>query len=857
MNWLQRLLYRDRLEEELDAELRFHVDRLVAEYTAAGLTEVEARRRALREFGALEFVKDDCRRVRRTEWLLDIVTDARVGARIFTKERGVAFVAVAALALGLGVNTAFFSIVDASCLSGLPYPNASHLVDVSVRDDAGRRRPFSPAQVGAMTDLPFIEHVGSYVTKPGAVRTFDSVAKRSTVAYVSDQALSLIGETPSQGRTFRAEEYRDVQARIALLSAELSNELFGDESAAVGRDIVLDGVPTAVVGVLPKRARFPDNADVWKPLSSLGLAEDAPELTVFARLKTGAAALDRAASQIERVLRANRALASDRQWLVIIPLNDRYRGRATDPVWVAFMAAGALVVLIACSNVGNLLLARGVRRTTEIATRLSLGATRSRIFRQLLTETFVLVAAACAAAVLVSWAGLRALTAAIPPGALPYWMSYELSWRALAVLLGVGVVTIMLSGMAPAVHLVRLPRVPFNARTMSHSKAISKWSSAFLVVQLSVSVLLLCAVGITVQVYQSLTTAEAPARLAEILSAELSLSAQRFSSPDQRERFLTDLRTELTAAGQVTAVSFTEVLPGTRGSPRPVAARSMTGGALVMTMAVDSGYFATLGLPLLSGRGLRDGDRDAAGSAVVVNDHFARLFFGEVSVAGQQIQFTSNAPGQASRDSRVIVGVVPSFRGDAPFSGPPIVYIPRALGASARSILLMRGLVPPQELAAVLRNAVVRVDPDVPLSDVLPLKDATWQARWNGRVSQALITSIATVGFCLAMVGVAALTAHRIATRARELSIRVALGATPGQLQRTVLGPMMVQLVLGLACGGLLAKAWQRAFGSPIAASDNLALVSVLVTAATLAFSLWPARRVAHADPIEALRSDG
>jgi putative ABC transport system permease protein len=858
MNWLQRLLRRDRLEGELDAELQFHVDRLVAEYRSAGFTEIEARRRALREFGAVELVKDDCRRVRGTEWLLDIMADARVGARVFSKERGFAFVAVAALALGLGVNTVFFSLVDAFCLSGLPYPSASHLVDLSVRDDAGRRRPFSPAEARAIADLPFIERLGFYVTKPGAVRTSDSVAKRSTVAYVSEDALALIGETPSQGRAFRPEEYRDPHGRIAVLSAELSTELFGSEGAAIGRDIVLDGVSTAVVGVLPKSARFPDNADVWKPVSSLGLADDAPELTLFTRLKTGATALDGAASEIESALRRNATLISDRQRAVVVPLNDRYRGRVTDPVWVAFITAGALVVLIACSNVGNLLLARGARRITEIATRLSLGATRSRIFRQLLTETFVLVAAACAAAVLVSWVALRALMAAIPQGALPYWTSVGLNWRTTAVLLGVGVVTIVLSGMAPAVQLVRLPGVPFNVRTTSHSKAMSRWSSAFLVVQLSVSVLLLCAVGITVQVYRSLTTAGAQTRLGEILSAEVSLSPLRYATADEREEFFTHLRRELTTAGQVVTLSFADALPGTRGTPRTVAAGSIArAGAPVSTIAVDSGYFVTLGLSIMSGRALTDADRDAVGSAVVVNDRFARLVFGDMSVVGQQIRFMSKSSGGSSDDSRVIVGVVASFRDEGALNAPPIVYVPRAPGASAAPTVLMRGLVPPQELAPVLRAAMARTDPDVPLSDVLPLKDATWQARWNGRISQALITAIASVGLSLAMVGVAALTAHRIATRARELSIRVALGATPAQLLRTVLRPIMVQLVLGLVFGGLLAKAWQRAFASPIAASDNLAMVAVLVTAATLVFSAWPARRVAHADPIGALRSDG
>lgn len=857
MRWLQRLFRRDRLEQELDAELQFHVDRLVSEYRSAGLTDVEARRQALREFGAIEFVKDECRRVRGTEWLVDMLADARVGARVFSKERGFAFVAVAALALGLGVNTVFFSIVDTFCLTGLPYPSASRLVDISVRDETGRPRPFSVRQLRAIADVPSVDHLGFYVTKPGAVRTRDSIAKRSTVAYVSEDVLSLIGEMPSQGRGFSPDEYRDAHGRLAIVSEELSTELFGGAAAAAGRDVVLDGVPTRVVGVLPTGSRFPDDAGVWKPLSSLELPDAAAELTAFAQLQPQGAALEGVASAIEGVMRRTATLASDRQRVVVVPLNDRYRGRATDPVWMAFMTAGALVVLIACSNVGNLLLARGVRRTSEIATRLSLGATRGRVFRQLLTETLVLVAAACVAAACIAWAGLHALRAAIPAGALPYWTHFELSWRTIIVLLGVGALTIVLSGMAPAVHLVRLPGVPFNLRTTSQSRTISRWSSAFLVVQLSISVLLLSAVGITVQVYQALAAGGTRARLADILSAQIPLTGPRYSSVEQRARLLNGLRTELTAAGQVIAVSFTQSLPGSRGTPRNVAAGTMTGGAPVMATSIDSGYFATLGLPLLSGRTLTDADRDAPGSAVVVNDRFARLFFGDVSVVGRQLQFMSTAAGRGAHDSRVIVGVVPSFRDEGSFGGPPIVYLPRAVGSSAVSILLMRGLVPPQELAHVLRSAVARVDPDVALSDVLPLKDATWQAQWNGRVSQALITSIATVGFCLAIVGVAALTAHRIAARARELSIRVALGATPAQLQRTVLAAILVQLALGLAFGGLLAKAWQRAFGSPIAASADLVLVSVLVTAATLVFSIWPARRAAHADPMGALRSDG
>jgi predicted permease len=854
MTWLQRLLQRDRLERELDAELRFHVDRLAAEHMQAGLSEIDARRHAMREFGAVEAIKHDCRRARGTEWVRDLLMDARIGARVFSKEPGFSGVAIMALALGLGVNTIFFSIFNAFCLAGLPFSNAPQLVDISVRDDSGRVRPLSTTQVKVVRDLAVVEHVGFYATRQGSVRTAESSARRITVAYVSDDVLSLIGEVPARGRAFRGDEYRDVHSRIVLISSELANALFGSDAAALGRDVRVNGEASTVVGVFPRRAQFPDGAGVWKPLSSLSLAENDPALTAFGRLKSTLPGS--AAAQMDAALRES-ALLSDRQRVAVVPLNDRYGGRPTEPVWIAFVTAGALVVLIACANVGNLLLARGARRTVEIATRLSLGATRSRIVRQLLTETLVLVAASCAAALFVSWAGLHAFKAAIPTGALPYWIRLELDARTIVVLLAVGIVTIVLSGMAPAIHLVRLPGVPFNLRTMAQSRSVSRWNSAFLVVQLSVSVLLLCAVGITMQVYRSLAKSEVHARLAEVLSADVSLSPQRYATVETREVFFRNLRSRLAATGQVQGISFAAGLPGGRGQPRLVKAGMMNGaGAPVGTIAIDSGYFTTLGVSLVSGRDLTDQDKDVDGSAVLVNDRFAQVFFGTVGVVGQPLHFASRAV-DVSRDSRMIAGVVPSFKGDGGLMPPPVVYVPRAPGTSDQSTILIRGTVPPEQLAPVLRSAIDRIDPDVPLFDVLPLTDAAWEAQWNGRVSQALITTIASVGLCLAMIGVAALTAYRIRSRAHELSIRIALGATPAQLLRTVLRPTIVQLALGLLLGGLLAKAWSRAFASPIAASDNLVLVSALVSATTLLFSAWPARRAAHADPVAALRSDG
>lgn len=855
MNWLQRLMRRERLEQELDAEVHFHLEQLVAAYRAAGFGEADARRRAYREFGAVDGVKEDCRRMRGTDWLIDLLADARVGLRVFSKEPGFSFVAIGALALGLGVNTVFFSIVNTYCLTGLPYPTATQLADVSIRDETGRERPLTLAQVRAIADQPSVERLGYYTMRTGAVRTSESVASRRTIAYVSDDVLPLIGETPADGRTFRATEYRDSHAGTVLVAGQLARELFGSEIAAVGRDIRVDGVPSRILGVFSDDARFPDNAEIWAPLSSLALSEDASALTLFLRLRDGATVAG-AAPVIEGALRHSRVLPSDRQRVSVVRLDDRYHGRVTDPVWIAFITAGLLVVIIACSNVSNLLLARGVHRTNEIAIRLSLGATRGRVVRQLLAETFVLVIAACTASLFITWAALHALRAAIPTAGLPYWAPLALSWRAVSVLLGIGGLTVLLSGMAPALQLVTLPRVPLPGRSATHGRSISRWSSAFLIIQISVSVLLLCAVGITVQVYRTLSNPAAHTHFADVLSAEISLSSQRYSSAPARERFLRDLRTQLLSSGQVVSVSVAAALPGTRGEPRMVAGGSIhEPGGLVSTVAVDPAFVSTLGLSLLSGQPFTERDADRSDSSVLVNDRFAELFFGTPAVVGQQIRVQSAGTAVAS-DTRTIVGVVQSPRADAVVNAPPLMFVPRPIGSSANAIVLMRGTVAPQELSAVLRESVTRLDPDVSLSKVLPLPEASLEARWNARVSQALITAIASVGLCLAMVGVAALTAHRVASRIRELSIRVALGATPAMLVRTVVGPVMVQLLIGLVVGALLAKGWQRAFGSPIAANDNLAAVAVLVSMTTLLFSAWPARRAAHVDPIFALHMD-
>ena len=852
MNWWQRLRHREQLDDELDAELGFHVEQLAEDLMREGLSERQARRRAAREFGHVQDIKDDCRRARGTEWLLDLFTDARIGIRILRRERAFSIVAIGALSLGLGVSTVFFSLVYASCLAPLPFAGAGHLVDISLRDDSGHQASLTLAQARSIDDESRLDAAGYFTRRTLPVRTRSSSARKATVAYVSRNALTLIGAEPTVGRGFRREEYRDDHGAPAVVSAKLATEFFGAPDRALGRELLVDTVPAVVVGVMADPA-FPDSTDVWQPLSVLSLAPDEPTLSLFAALKSGGPEATDVSRIVESVLR-HRSLLPDRVHVTLVPLESRYHSDITNPAWIAFIMAGTLVVLIASSNVSNLLLSRSVRRTNEIATRLSLGATRARIFRQVLAEGAVLSAAACGGGAFVAWISLRGLRAGMPATAYP-WTPIALDWHATAMLTAIGAATVFLCGLAPAWQLVRTPATPWQARTTTSGKGIERWSTAFLTVQLAVSMLLLCEVGLTVQLYRTLSKPRTPAHLGDVLTANISLSPRKYPTPEKRRAFYGDLQMRLLSSGAITNASFEAGLPGTQRAPQRVAAGSIhEPGALVGSMTVDSGFFETVGVALESGRSFRADASDLEG-AVLVNDRFAFLFFGTTAVVGRQIRLIPSPDAKAKGVTRTIVGVVPSFGDQAILNPPPITFLPRDLGQAAASTLIVRGTEPPQQLASVVTDAAANADPDVALANIVPFIDASWEARWVNRMSQTIITGIASIGFLLAMIGVAALTAHRVASRARELSVRVALGASPADVMRAVLRPLAVQLAVGLLAGSVLTVLWERVFGAPGAGPGNLLLVSLLLIGASALFSAWPARRAAHADPVAALNS--
>lgn len=855
MTWWQRLRGRGRLEDELDAELRFHFDRLVADYTAEGLAEDDARRRARADFGGLEAIKDDCREARGTRWAHDLAQDVRYSARLLLKERRVTIVAVSALALGIGVNNTLFTVVDALCLRGLPMPGVERLVDISTQDDAHRTLPLSRQEFDQLRTSPpaALERVAAYASRPAVLRDDQRAAERVTVAYLSTAALATIGAQPMLGREFRPEESRPGSAAVVILAARIWRSRYGADPAVVGSLVRINGAPMPVVGVMPDGFRFPDNADVWQPLDALELPPDARQLTVYGRLsdratvaeaQAGVAGLLAAPSGRRGAMRAQ-----------VVPLNDRYNGDITNPAWITFITVGIILVLIACSNVATLLLASGTARAREIAIRVSLGATRTRILRQLLVESAILACAGGLAAVAVSLAGLGLLTAAIPPGGLPYWVTLTMDGRVAIVLALVCLGTVLLFGLAPALQLSRArPNAVIKDTSLnaSQTRGSARWTWLFLTAQLALTVMILAKLDLTIQQYRASQASEPVLDARHILTFGLTLPDPAYRDPGRREVFYRSLRERLTGPGRAAALSVASAWP-TAGRSRSIAPKDQPLSAtspLVRTVAIDSHYFHTLGLTVVQGRSFAEHSSTDDQNSLVVNQRFAELFLPGTSPVGQSIRMGS-PPGAppAPAEVRTIIGVVPSLR-EVPEAEPfPAAFVPLTSAGLATGIVLVRPQGDASILPPVIRDEVRRLDAEVPVNGLMTLEDASWRVRYASRVSSGIITTIALIALALATVGLASLTAYAVAQRSRELGIRLALGATPPGMVLLVLRRVILQVAVGVGVGWIAAKAWD-----PNTAAADIARASLVVGVVIVTVSAWPAARAGRIDPLQMLR---
>jgi len=675
------------------------------------------------------------------------------------------------------------------------------------------------------------------------------------------------------GRTLTIDDDRVDATSVAVIGNRLWTTRYGADRGVLGRVLSLGDRTAVIVGVMGNGFEFPGRTDIWLPLSlSPGLSAqpwDARTLGVFGRIAPGIL-LDTARAQVEASvarLTALHPVTNSGIRARVVPINQRYRGRITDPAWLAFLTIGLVVVLIACANVANLMLAWSAGRTREIAIRGALGASRGRVVRQLLMESALLAAMGGGVGLLIAFALLRLFTAAIPEGALPYWIDFSIDHRVL-LCLGVTVAaTLLVFGLTPALRVSKLDvnRTLKDGGLTGTPGAAQWWTTAFVAVQFAFTLLLVAHVVLSVRTSAPLPHGDLAVRHSEAMTAAIELKGSRYPGSAEKVALVERLLAQLTARPAVEAVAAASVLP-LQGGPeaqlevegRP--AGGPTDAPVVRTVAITPAYFETLALPMSRGRAFAPDDGAPRREAVVVNRRFVVLHFPRDEPIGRRIRLA--APGQPKEPASAwltIIGVSPTVRQRLTAAADPVVYLPYRTAPTQTVVVAIRTRGDAATGLTALRDEVAAIDPALPVFRAAGIQQVFDDAEWNGRVSSGLMHAISAVALLLALVGLYTVTAHRVSLRLGEIAIRLALGARSSHVHRTLLGVALRQIGLGLTIGLACTGAWDTIFYS---GQPGLRLVDwhVLLPAAlflgmvALAACAVPAARASRLNPLTVLR---
>jgi putative ABC transport system permease protein len=866
---LLALLRRRRFERDLDDELAFHLAMKEAEYTHSG--NDAPRQAARRRFGNVARLREELRDMWTFPAVESVWADIRFATRRLMNERSFTLVAVGALALGIGANSTFFALVYAICLRGLPIDAPERVMFVASRDAANRPGGLS---YGEFTDLRAasmsFDGLAAMTQAPMVIGDTDRPPERLLGAYISAAAFDVLRETPIAGRTFLPEDDRPGATVVGILAGGVWQSRYAGDMAVVGRTVTVNGQPVAIVGIMPQGFRFPGTADLWLPLATMpgvqSQARDVRSLSVFGRLKEGVTPplAEAELAAIRTTWTRDFSEPGRPVRTTVVPINEQFNPPVAQRAWLAFITAGVLVLLIACANVANLLLMRGVARAHEMAVRASIGGSRARIVRQLLIEGAVLASFAGAIGIALSHAGLRILSTMLPPDALPYWMTFTLDYRIVAFLTFVSLASVIVFGLAPALQLSKTDPgrvLSDGGRGGTRGAGSRRWMASFLAAECALTLVLLAMVVTVARRDFSAARNEFRVEGTDVLTMWLTFPRERYGTADARAAFYTQLEERLAAFAPGASAALTSALPAGGGAVQEVAVRgsSLPAGQkppTALTIAVSPRYFDVMRIPVRGEASLTSADRPPVDTAIV-NERFARMFVPDREAIGEHVRVGGAADGTWLR----IVGVVPTVRQGAGPEPDPVVYLPLRTIAPVTTAIVARWDGNPAALTAPLRELLVDMDRSLPLYRVATLDRAMEAAQWNARMAMAMLRTISVIGAVLALVGLYAVTGHAVGQRRRELAVLAALGARPRQLQSVVLRPAMWQLAAGLGLGVGLTYLFEPLFlgaDEPTAMTDVATLVPLIVAVVAVGAvaCLIPARQAARADPAVALRAE-
>jgi predicted permease len=878
--WVSRLgevLFRRSREERLSAEIEHHLDQLAGDLKRDGMSDADARLAALKQFGGVERLRIEHRQ-RRGLPMLDLLgQDVRFALRVLLRDRGFALTAILVLGVGLGVNNLFFTLVYAHKFRGVSIPDAERVLFISTFDDRVNDRPLSLPEFDDLrrAQTSFSELGAAFV---GVATIGDSgrAPDRFEAAYVTANAFPLMGLGPSMGRLPGPDDDRPGDAPVVLLGSDVWRLRYAGDPQILGRTVLINGAAATVIGIVPERSGFPSAAGLWLPFGQMpnpAADRTVRTLRVYGRLRDGVSEAA-ARSEVEAIFGGFETAHPDTNRNVrsrVVTLNDRLLG--TLEGWWQFIMAAAIVILVACANVANLMMARALHRAPEIAIRTSLGASRVRIIVQLLMEAAVIASAGAAVGFVISVAGVRWVQSGIPQGILPYWFEYDMDRGVFAGLVGVSLAAIIVFGLVPSLYASRTDvnrTLKDGGRGTTTSLAMRTWTGAFLAVELALAMVLVNQVALAWYLTNQTIPTDAKINTTEVVAATITLPASAYLSADQRTAFFARLDERLQGRAEIAVSSRATILPGEGGPQRRLQVRGQetpagTTAPMVLTIDVAPRYFQTLAVALLRGRDFTDVDGTPASDVAIVNDRFAAVYLAGADPIGTQIAITAaSAPSTAPPRWLTIVGVTPVIRQQG-LGGeeehPPVVYVPVAAAAPATSTLLARHRLDPEAAATLLRQEAQAIDPNVALYRTRTLKQVVRDGQWNRHMSAVLADTVTWMSVLLALVGLYAVTAQRVFLKTREIGLRMALGARAFQVARVILAGLRVPLLLGLLLGAAGSMAWDGVFSTGAAgvyasAPSTLLKVSAWIVTAVLVSCAIPLHRAVRTNPLTALRHD-
>jgi|RhiMetdeSRZDD1v2_1073273.scaffolds.fasta_scaffold16292_4 putative ABC transport system permease protein len=809
---------------------------------------------------------------------MNLWQDLRYAIRLLIKDKWFTLVAATALALGIGVNNTVFTFVNAVLIRGLPFDDPDRIMSLGTRDARGRDRGVSHLEFQDWRDgTKAFTGLAAFSGQTMNVSDEGRAPERFVGPYISGNAFKLIGEKPILGRDFLPEDDRPGAPPVVILGNGVWKNRYGSDPAVIGRSIKINELPVTVIGVMPEGFKFPVGADLWIPAVHLaGLSEqkrDERTFEVFGRLKPGVtqaqaqAELNNIAERLAHDFPAtNKDVKSS-----VMTFNERYNGGPIKLIFLTLMGAVGFVLLIACANVANLLLARSASRAREISVRVSLGATRFRIVRQLLVESVLLALLSGVLGFGLSIIGIRLFDAAVADVGKPYWIKFTLDGLVFAFLAAICLGTAFIFGLAPALHVSKtdINEVLKEGGRSGSGLRARRWTSALIVVELALTLVLLAGAAYMMRSFLTLYQRDAGVETSHLLTMRLQLPNRKYPTPEQRRDFYKRLDERLAALGNVQAATITTNPPMGGGNSRQltVDGRELAAGEQPQTVTqvmIGPRYFETIGLRLLRGRTFDDVDGAAGHETAIVNQRFVAMHFPNEDPIGRRIRLTNEtAPGAPPTTPTVvtIVGISPTVRqrNFQEVLPDPVVYIPLRSQAPAFGMLMIRTPGDPAALTPAVREEVRAIDPDLPLFGIMTLDAALAQGRWMFQVIGTMFATFALIALALSAVGLYAVTAYSVTQRTQEIGVRMALGAQATQVWWLILRGAIVQLAIGLTIGIAGGFGVGRLLSSILVQSNardavTLSSIAVLLTFVSLTACFWPARRATRLDPVTALR---